>query len=98
MSDHTHTPRIWLLTGDKLGDNAQVQVLADALGFAGCAMIRRTLGLAHNIDFEQIADPDRRAVCERANLKLARELLTERQHFATIEAVTARARIIEAGG
>ncbi|MFO1073391.1 MAG: S-methyl-5-thioribose kinase [Geminicoccaceae bacterium] len=74
------------------------RLLADALGFAGCAMIRRTLGLAHNIDFEQIADPDRRAVCERANLKLARELLTERQHFATIEAVTARARIIEAGG
>ncbi len=27
------TPRIWLLIGDKLGDNAQVQVLADALGW-----------------------------------------------------------------
>jgi 5-methylthioribose kinase len=29
----------------------------DALGFAGAAMIRRTLGLAHNIDMEHIADP-----------------------------------------
>jgi mitochondrial fission protein ELM1 len=26
-------PRIWLLIGDKLGDNAQVKVLADALGW-----------------------------------------------------------------
>jgi mitochondrial fission protein ELM1 len=27
------TPRTWLLIGDKLGDNAQVKVLADALGW-----------------------------------------------------------------
>ncbi len=27
-------PVIWLLIGDKLGDNAQVRVLADALGWA----------------------------------------------------------------
>jgi mitochondrial fission protein ELM1 len=26
-------PRIWLLVGDKLGDNAQAQVLVDALGW-----------------------------------------------------------------
>ena len=26
-------PRIWLLIGDKLGDNAQARVLADALGW-----------------------------------------------------------------
>jgi mitochondrial fission protein ELM1 len=26
-------PRVWLLVGDKLGDNAQVQALADALGW-----------------------------------------------------------------
>ena len=25
-------PRIWLLVGDKLGDNAQLEVIADALG------------------------------------------------------------------
>ena len=73
------------------------RLLADSLGFAGCAMIRRTLGLAHNIDLDWIADSDRRAACERANLKLARELLTERRRFATIEDVTARARAIEAG-
>lgn len=27
------TPRVWLLIGDKLGDNAQARVLADALGW-----------------------------------------------------------------
>ncbi len=29
----TGAPRIWLVLGDKLGDNAQVRVLADALGW-----------------------------------------------------------------
>ena len=59
-------------------------------------MIRRTLGLAHNIDFERIEDPDRRAACERRNLQLARELLTGAGGFPTIAAVTARAAEIEA--
>jgi 5-methylthioribose kinase len=68
----------------------------DALGFAGAAMIRRTLGLAHNIDFERIEDPDRRADCERRNLRLARELVTGAGGFANIAAVTARAAAIEA--
>src|SRR5262249_19565862 len=27
------TPRVWLVLGDKRGDNAQVEVLADALGW-----------------------------------------------------------------
>jgi 5-methylthioribose kinase len=69
----------------------------DALGFAGAAMIRRTLGLAHNIDMEWIEDPDRRAACERRNLRLARELVTTPGSFAGIRAVTGRAAAIEAG-
>jgi len=68
----------------------------DALGFAGCAMIRRTLGLAHNIDMEWIEDPDRRAACERRNLRLARELLLHPARFDAIGQVTARAAEIEA--
>ena len=52
------------------------RLFQDALGFAGAAMIRRTLGLAHNIDMERIEDPDLRAGCERRNLRLARELVT----------------------
>jgi 5-methylthioribose kinase len=71
------------------------QLFRDALGFAGAAMIRRTLGLAHNIDMERIEDPDRRAACERRNLQLARELVTGAGGFATIAEVTARASAIE---
>ena len=67
----------------------------DARGFAGAAMIRRTLGLAHNIDMEWIEDPDRRADCERRNLRLARELITGAAGFPDITAVTARAAAIE---
>lgn len=36
------------------------EILTDALGFAGAVIIRRILGIAHVIDFETIADPDRR--------------------------------------
>ena len=66
------------------------RLFQDALGFAGAAMIRRTLGLAHNIDMETIADPDLRAACERRNLRLARELLAGAASFPDIAAVTAR--------
>lgn len=36
------------------------ELLPDVLGFAGAVMIRRILGIAHVIDFEQIADADTR--------------------------------------
>jgi 5-methylthioribose kinase len=72
------------------------RLFIDALGFAAAAMVRRTLGLAHNIDFEWIEDPDRRALCERRNLTLARSLMVEAPSFPTIAAVTAAAREIRA--
>ena len=72
------------------------RLFSDALGFAGVAMIRRTLGLAHNIDMERIVDADRRADCERRNLRLARELVIGAGSFADIAAVTARAAELEA--
>ena len=71
------------------------RLFGEALGFAGAAMIRRTLGLAHSIDMERIVDADRRADCERRNLRLARELVVEARSFADIAAVTARAAEID---
>jgi len=68
------------------------RLFVDSLGYAGCSMIRRTLGLAHNADMERIEDPDRRAACERLNLALARELIVHARHFTDIADVTARAR------
>ncbi len=74
------------------------RLFTDSLGYAGAAMIRRTLGFAHNIDFERIADKHRRAACERLNLTLARELVLGAAEIGSIEAVTARAVEIRRSG
>jgi 5-methylthioribose kinase len=66
----------------------------DTVAFAGTKMIRRILGLAHNIDLEWIEDPEIRAGCERNCLALARQLILEADGIDSIAAVTARARAI----
>ncbi|HEX7820601.1 MAG TPA: S-methyl-5-thioribose kinase [Sphingobium sp.] len=60
----------------------------DALGFAGCEIIRRILGLAHVADFESIADEPLRADCERRALLIGRSLLVDRPAFPDIAAVS----------
>ena len=54
-------------------------LFTDMLGFAGCKMIRRILGLAHVEELESIADPDIRAVAERKVLALGRRLILSRR-------------------
>ena len=68
------------------------QLFRDTVGFSAAKIIRRILGLAHNIDFELIEDPKRRAVCEARSLRLARAMLVEPASFASIGAVTTVAR------
>jgi 5-methylthioribose kinase len=68
------------------------QLFRDTVGFAAAKIIRRILGLAHNIDFELIEDPKLRAVCEARSLRLARAMLVEPASFASIGAVTEAAR------
>jgi 5-methylthioribose kinase len=68
------------------------RLLQDAIGFSAAKIIRRILGLAHNIDFELIEDPKRRAVCEARSLRLARAMLLDAASFRNIGAVTAAAR------
>ncbi len=53
-------------------DRYMAGLFADTLGFAGCKMIRRVLGLAHVEDLESIADPDTRATAESKVLALGR--------------------------
>ncbi len=67
-------------------------LFADTVGYAAAKTIRRILGLAHNIDFELIADERTRAVCEARSLRLARDMLVNTASFPTIAAVTAAAR------
>jgi 5-methylthioribose kinase len=52
-------------------------VWADAVGFAGAAMVRRVIGIAHVEDLEAIEPRGARAACERRALRFGRRLLVE---------------------
>ncbi len=86
--------------GDIMGseqalDQVLHQIWVDMLGFAGVEMHRRILGLAHNADFETIADIDMRACCETKALKLGRHLAVNRRHIHTMEEINALAELID---
>jgi 5-methylthioribose kinase len=68
------------------------RLFADTVGFAAAKTIRRIFGLAHNIDFELIEDPRRRAICEARAVRLARAMMVETGSFPTIADVTGAAR------
>lgn len=59
----------------------------DSLGFGAAKMIRRIVGVAHVEDFESIAEPAKRADCERQALNFAKILLKERHKFQSIDEV-----------
>ncbi len=59
------------------------QVFADSLGYAGCELIRRTVGLAHVADLDKIADNTLRSHSERKALQLGRALIMQRNGLAT---------------
>jgi 5-methylthioribose kinase len=59
----------------------------DALGFAGCEMHRRILGLAHIAEYDRIADETLRARCEAQGLILGRALLLGQDHVAGLDAL-----------
>ncbi|KKO44539.1 methylthioribose kinase [Arsukibacterium ikkense] len=60
------------------------QVFSDAIGYAGCELIRRTVGLAHVADLDSISDAGKRADCQRLALKLGRELIMQRGELSNI--------------
>ena len=68
------------------------RLFQDTVGFAAAKIIRRILGLAHNIDFEWIEDTRQRAICEARSLRLARAMLVDGASFDSIGAVTDAAR------
>jgi 5-methylthioribose kinase len=70
------------------------QLFCDTVGFAAAKIIRRILGLAHNIDFELIEDPKRRAVCEARSVRLARSMLVEAAKYPTIGSITKTAQLL----
>ncbi len=71
------------------------EIWHEMLGFAGIEIHRRILGLAHNADFETIADPDRRARCESKALKLGRHLAVNRQRIHSLRDIRETAERLE---
>src|SRR5258708_2940573 len=68
------------------------RLFQDTVSFSAAKMIRRILGLAHNIDFGLIENAKLRAICEARSLRLARAMMLDTASFPTIGAVTKAAR------
>ncbi|EKF19940.1 S-methyl-5-thioribose kinase [Nitratireductor pacificus] len=67
----------------------------DMLGFAGIEMHRRILGLAHNADFEEIADETLHATCEAAALKFGRHVTVNRNTIQSLAELDALAQALD---
>jgi 5-methylthioribose kinase len=73
--------------------NAYMQALwRDTVGFAAAKMIRRILGLAHNIDLEWIKHRKLRATCEARALLLARDMMVNPENYPAPGDLTQAAR------
>ena len=73
--------------------NAYMQNLwRDTVGFAAAKMIRRILGLAHNIDLDWIKDQKLRAACEARALLLARDMMVNPENYPAPGDLTEAAR------
>ncbi|MEO2077329.1 MAG: S-methyl-5-thioribose kinase [Bacillus sp. (in: firmicutes)] len=58
----------------------------DSIGFAGCELIRRTIGLAHVADLDGIADEGSKLAAKRLTLKLGKVLVKQRKEIKDLTA------------
>lgn len=63
------------------------KIFKDSVGFAGCVLIRRTLGLAKNKEISSIEDLQERARLDRICLKVGKEFLINREKINSIDEV-----------
>ncbi|WP_163849779.1 S-methyl-5-thioribose kinase [Pseudooceanicola aestuarii] len=68
------------------------EIWQDAVSICGIEMHRRCLSLAHNADFEEIADPAIRAPLEARNLMMGRDLILNAAKIDSPRALTDLAR------
>ncbi len=71
------------------------RLFADSIGFAGCKMTRRIVGLAQVEDIRSIIDANVRAVAQIAVLDTARDMIMQRHQLQTIDDVFAIVRKYE---
>lgn len=57
----------------------------DALGFAGCEMIRRTIGLAHVADLDTIEESELRIRTKETALDIGKSLILNRAEIKTVQ-------------
>jgi len=62
-------------------------LLVDTLGYAGCKLIRRIIGIAHVADLESIKEETIRAECEVKVLRFGKRLIMERASLKSIHDV-----------
>lgn len=63
------------------------QIWQDSLGYAGCELIRRTVGLAQVADLKKIADQSQKTKAETAALTLGRQLIMQRSSLSLTELI-----------
>jgi len=68
------------------------QVLRDTIGYAGCKMVRRVIGLAHVADIDRIDDAAAKERAQRLALAIGKALIKHHRSAASIDDVT---RIVE---
>jgi 5-methylthioribose kinase len=71
-------------------ENLLQGILRDTAGFAGCEMIRRSVGFAHVFDVDSITDDQKRVKVLEMNLKIGVKLIKNHQlisNFATLESI-----------
>ncbi|TYR79801.1 S-methyl-5-thioribose kinase [Priestia megaterium] len=61
------------------------QTWIDAVGYAGCEVIRRTIGLAHVADIDGIEDGEKRLHAQRTALRVGRYLLTHQNEIKAVD-------------
>lgn len=66
-------------------DFVLAQIFEDTVGFAGCELIRRTIGLAHVADLDGISAEDRRLQAKENAIQLGKTLITGRKDITSIE-------------
>lgn len=65
------------------------KIFTDTLGFAGCELIRRTIGLAHVKDLDGIEDGAKRIRLKKQALEIGETLILKRSELTSIQDVIA---------
>lgn len=63
------------------------KIFRDTLGFAGCELIRRTIGLAHVKDLDSIEDDEQRIKFKKQTLQTGEALILKRKDIHSIDEV-----------